>query len=118
MQPDTPQQFMEMKPTRDYWKLVWKVVIGINLLLVVIPLVLIGLKLGGINVEGLGEVAIISSFWLIPLIIVADLAVLGSYFLFTQAKLQDLVKPAIWVGGSCLAAFLAISGYVTFVSVS
>jgi hypothetical protein len=118
MQPDTSPQFIELKPARDWWKLTWKVVIGVNVALIVLFLILITLKLVGVNVTGLGEFAIVTSFWLLPLLLVADIAVLASYILVKQPKGRDLLRPIIWVAGTGLAAFLTISVYVGIASVS
>ena len=102
MQPDTSPQFIELKPARDWWKLTWKVVIGVNVALIVLFLILITLKLVGVNVTGLGEFAIVTSF----------------YILVKQPKGRDLLRPIIWVAGTGLAAFLTISVYVGIASVS
>lgn len=98
--------------------MIWKGLIGINVAVATIFVVLIIVLLVGFGVSGLGEFAIVTSFWLLPLLVILDLAVLAVFILLKQPKGKELTRPLIWVVSTGAAAFLLITVYVGLASVS
>ena len=108
----TDMPFNSLKPARDVWRLVWKAVIGLNSVISLAFIVFLVLKLTKLLGSTFSAGAVGTPFWLLPTLLVLDMAVLGVYFFAEHPKLRDMSKIAIWIGVSLLAVFVTSIAYV------
>ena len=107
---DTP--FNSLQPSKDVWQMVWKGVIGLNVVLAALFVIFLVLKLTKLAGATFSAGAVGTPFWLLPTLLILDMLVLVAYFVVKHPKVSEVTKIATWVGVSFGAVFVTSIAYV------
>jgi hypothetical protein len=108
----TDGAFNSLQPEKDIWRLIWRAAYGLNYGLATLFIVFMILNLLNAGSSEFSAGAIGTPFWILPLLILADMIFVGAYYVIRRPKLGELGKLGMWLGISFAAAFLAAIAYI------
>jgi hypothetical protein len=111
------EQFQTLKPARDVWGYIWKGVISLNFVIAVLFLLFVVLRLVGISNSEFQAGALGTPFWLLPVLLIAELAVAVVYGFMKRPKLSEVTSILMWLGIGLGVAFVCAIAFVVYASI-